>query len=736
MIDAQIDTLPCFKRTYENDPKLGLALSGGAAHGLAHIGLIKYLDELGIRPDYITGTSMGAIIGGLYAMGYNGEEIEKIAHDMRWYDILRDEIDFTSVTPSEKYYYDKYPLVLNLDDGAFLFPTGLLGTNKLDMVLNDLYAPANYINSFDSLPIPFKCFGVDIASGKVVTMEKGKLSSAIRASMAIPTVFPPKKIDDKYIVDGGLIRNFPVLDNRKMGADIVVGSYVGRERTNVESMNSMLDFLTESAFMMSISDSEKQLSMSDITLLPDVKGKGAFDFDDISFYIEEGYKAAKKNEAYFLMLKEFLGPESFREIEPLDKPDLFYLDSISIPNISLPLQKLVRSKLLFSDKDYVSFEKVERAINRVVATQYFESVNYDIDRVEGKDILTIYCKPFDNASIGINLNHFNSTLSSIIINGEKKNFLFPISTARVAIRLSQNFGIGGEYLIRAGFTDKNIIIGASAATQRYKMPFIVNGVTRKQGILWESHFTPFVMYEFNNYASLTGDLDIRRFSYRNEVISLIDITEYDFTKSTLGLTFEYNNLNYRYFATKGVHFKISANSSFYVSDQQELSIDTTDVFSLPETIDFIESELHFRHAIFLGNGLTLDYTFNIAYKSTNYLFDNNLIGGTMGDRRKMLPFIGFEDNEVQTGNHVYLRGVFRKKVQKNIYLSLIGNYILGNTAVFNYALPGTDNDLRIFGVGFEAGIDLPTGPLLLNFGYNGKSEDFKGQVSLGWRHIF
>ena len=143
-------------------PKIGLALSGGAAHGLAHIGVIQYLDEIGLEVDYVTGTSMGAIIGALYSMGYNGKEIEAIAKKLDWNGILNNEVYMDEVAAVEKKYHDKYPLTFVIEDNEILLPQGFLNTNRLEMELAKMFAPAIGIDDFSDLPIPFKCFGVDI----------------------------------------------------------------------------------------------------------------------------------------------------------------------------------------------------------------------------------------------------------------------------------------------------------------------------------------------------------------------------------------------------------------------------------------------------------------------------------------------------------------------------------------------------------------------------------------------
>jgi NTE family protein len=164
------------QREYTERPKIGIALSGGSAHGLAHIGVIQYLDEIGMNIDYITGTSMGAVIGALHAMGYDGKQMEEIAADINWDAVINNNIRYEGVSPIEKFHHDKYPLKFVINDRRILLPQGLLNTNRLELVLARLFSPTVGIDQFADLPRPFRCFGVDIETGEVVSVENGKVN--------------------------------------------------------------------------------------------------------------------------------------------------------------------------------------------------------------------------------------------------------------------------------------------------------------------------------------------------------------------------------------------------------------------------------------------------------------------------------------------------------------------------------------------------------------------------------
>ena len=251
----------------DTKPKIGLALSGGSAHGFAHVGVIKYLEELGIEIDYVIGTSMGSVIGGLFAMGYNAAEITKTAGELDWDQLMSNRVPLDEIAPIEKPFHDRIPISALWKNSSFRLPRGFIRGQKLDLVVSKVYSAAYHIEDFDDFQIPFRCVAIDIEDGSIDVLDKGYVGNAIRASMAIPTVFPPKEVDGRLYVDGGLLRNFPVQEAIDLGADIVIGVYVGSEKATRDELYSMFDILKQSASMANLLDAEVQKKLTDVCLL-------------------------------------------------------------------------------------------------------------------------------------------------------------------------------------------------------------------------------------------------------------------------------------------------------------------------------------------------------------------------------------------------------------------------------------------------------------------------------------
>src|SRR5450631_2296011 len=205
-------------------PKIGLTLSGGGAKGLAHIGILKAIDSAGLKIDYITGTSMGSIIGALYAIGYSADSIEKIARGIDWDLLLSNQSSMRSIIMEEKDEYGKYDIELPWVNHWFRFSTGVIEGQELWLKFAELFRPVYKIKDFGRFSIPFKCLAADISTGEAVALDSGEIVTALRASMAIPSIFTAVGYDGKKLVDGGVVRNFPVKDVRQMGADLVIGS--------------------------------------------------------------------------------------------------------------------------------------------------------------------------------------------------------------------------------------------------------------------------------------------------------------------------------------------------------------------------------------------------------------------------------------------------------------------------------------------------------------------------------
>ena len=245
-------------------PKIGLTLSGGGAKGLAHIGILKALDSAGVQVDYVTGTSMGSIIGALYAVGYSGDDIAKMSMDLDWSTLLSNQLPLNGLIMEEKSEYGRYAIELPFQKGKFKLNTGLLAGQELWIKFSELFFRVYNIKDFDHFTIPFKCIATNAVNGEAVVLDSGEVVRAVRASMAIPTVFSAVEGDDMKLVDGGVVRNFPVSDVKDMGAGYIIGSNVSSGLYKSEKLDNPINILLNTVFFLEAADAKREIPQCNI----------------------------------------------------------------------------------------------------------------------------------------------------------------------------------------------------------------------------------------------------------------------------------------------------------------------------------------------------------------------------------------------------------------------------------------------------------------------------------------
>ena len=271
---------------------IGLVLSGGGAKGLAHIGVLKVLEREGIPIDYIGGTSMGGLVGGLYAAGYTPEQLDVISHDLPWKKLLADEKERRDLSAQEKYDFDRYLLSLPMTGFIPGLPKGLKEGQLVINVLNKLTWSVNDINDFSELPTPFFCIATDIETGDTVLIEHGDLPKSLRATMSIPSIFNPIEINGKTVIDGGIVNNFPVDVMLAKGLDYVIGVDVGAPLYKENEITSVLNILDQISSFHQQDRYHTNVKLTDLYINPDINGLSAMSFDDVTDVVKRGEVAA------------------------------------------------------------------------------------------------------------------------------------------------------------------------------------------------------------------------------------------------------------------------------------------------------------------------------------------------------------------------------------------------------------------------------------------------------------
>ena len=292
------DTASAAVPTPPHRPRIGLVLSGGGARGVAHIGVLKVLEEQHVPIDAIAGTSMGAVVGGLYASGLSAREIEAIMTSLNWQEAFRDLPPREDLTLRRKQedqnFLVKFPL--GIRGGKVLLPKGLIQGQRLNQILRRLTLPVARITNFDELPTPFRALATDLETGDAVTLDSGDLTSAMRASMSAPGVFAPVERDGRLLVDGGISENLPVDIARAMGVDILIVVDVGSPLLTREKLNSVPVISNQMIAILIQRNSREQLEKlktQDVLIAPPLGDTSSFDFGNVKRVIAVGERAAR-----------------------------------------------------------------------------------------------------------------------------------------------------------------------------------------------------------------------------------------------------------------------------------------------------------------------------------------------------------------------------------------------------------------------------------------------------------
>src|SRR5690606_36354315 len=268
-------------------PKVGVVLSGGGAKGYAHIGALKIIEEAGIKIDYIGGTSMGAIVGGLYASDYSADELEKIMYSLDLNSLIMNEKSRSELPFFDKSYREKYILELPFDNFKLGFPNALSSGQGTADELSYLFRHVHDIEDFNQLPIPFVCVATKLSNGESVVFHSGYLPQVVMASGAYPTLLQPVSIDGEMYIDGGVRNNYPVQEVKDLGADIIIGVDLQEGLLDEENLNSAAKVIEQIISYNIAEKSAEQSQLVDLTIHPDLKGSSVTSFDDKDIRSEE-----------------------------------------------------------------------------------------------------------------------------------------------------------------------------------------------------------------------------------------------------------------------------------------------------------------------------------------------------------------------------------------------------------------------------------------------------------------
>ncbi len=564
IITAQEDN-----NTNSDEPKIGVVLSGGGAKGLAHIGVLKVLEEAGIKVDYIGGTSMGAIVGGLYAAGYSAKELDSIFNSLDADALIQDFTPRGSKNFFERRNDELYALSLPFKGFKIGFPTAFSKGLYNYTTINRLTDNVRHIREFDSLPIPFVCIATDIETGEEVVLRKGVLPDAILASGAFPSLYYPVEIDGRLLIDGGVTNNYPIEEVRNMGADIIIGVDVQdglKDRTQIKGATGVLVQINN--YQM-IKKMEVKREATDIYIKPDITGFTVISFDDGRQIIDEGEEAARA------MLDSL---KALGRGKPIVRDEVCASDTLTISQIEISGLKnysraYVIGKLNFKPGTRISYDKLNHGISNLNATQNFNSIAYNFEDGKKGDILNLRMSenPIDRY-LKFGLHYDGLYKSAVLVNFTQKNLFRRGDVAAFDVILGDNFRYMFNYYMDNGFYTSYGLRSTLNSFNRNVPGEIIYDIDVNSANVDYTDFSNqiYVQTIFAQKFLLGGGAELKHLKIKSETLTTDQDRVFDNSYYFSGFGYlKLDSYDKRHFPTKGVYFAGEAKSFLYSSDYTE-----------------------------------------------------------------------------------------------------------------------------------------------------------------------
>jgi NTE family protein len=435
------------------DIKVGLVLSGGGAKGLAHIGALKIIDSLGIRIDYIAGTSMGSVIGSLYASGYSGKQIDSIFKKVDFEDIISDNLPREAKTFYEKDNAEKYALTLPFEKFKIKLPSGISSGQNNFNLLAKLTLHVSDIDDFSKLPIPFFCIATNIETGEAVILNKGNLAQAVTASSAFPSLFKPVIINNQILIDGGVVNNYPIDKLKAKGVDIIIGVDVQDKLASRSNLTSAPDILFQINNFRTTNEMKIKSKKTDIYIKPNIDDFSVVSFKQGEKIISNGELAARLHlsELNKIATKQKIKRQHFN----INKiPDSLKINNIVIKGNNNYSRSYLLGKLKIKANEKISYKHFTDGVNNIVATHNFDNFTYKLSPTniqKGFDLNIDVVESKTTTFIKLGLHYDDLYKSAALINLTKKRGLFKNDVASFDFIFGDNIRYNFEYFIDKGF---------------------------------------------------------------------------------------------------------------------------------------------------------------------------------------------------------------------------------------------------------------------------------------------
>ncbi len=744
-------------------PTVALVLSGGGAKGTAHVSVIKYIEELGIPVDMVLGTSMGGLIGGLYALGYSPEEMDTIVRNMDWNWVMSDKLSREYITYTDMKYKEKYLIsipfyyerdyykmklasehalddvrkheILHIgadnEDGADFLKHNLLGSlpsayiegQNVSNLISSLTIGYQDSIDFQTLPIPYVCIATDMVSGKAKVWHSGKINDAMRSTMSIPGVFAPVKTQGMVLVDGGLRDNYPTALAREMGADIIIGVDLSQAKRTYMDVNNIGDIIVQGLDMLGRDVFEVNVQIPDVKIKPWLP-----EFNSLSFSTEavdtimaRGWQAAKAQDS---LLRD-VARRTEEDYVSVRKPKAFdfHSDSLVIADVDvrgvLPREKaMLKNRLHLKFGQKISKGDLEHIVAQIYSTQAYDYVTYELLGSEEPFRLVLNCKKGPVHQLGLGVRADTEEIVSVLLN-------IGLNAHRLQghkFDLVGKVGANPYMQFNWSYDTPKIPTLNAAASVRWTDMNLLNFRENELNFNFLNARLEFYVSNIKwKWLDIKGGLKSEYFNVRDLKSSHI-MGDYDMNLVRNNFTSLFadgrtDTFDDGYFPTRGVNAGASYSWTFVgfpnpVKGFQTVQADAKVVVPVGRVFAFIPS---FNVRFLFGDEIPVPYF--------------NAIGGSLAGRYvdQQMPFIGMTNLGAMKNILTIFRTDYRFRLAKNHYLTGILNYARDCDSFAHYA-----EGLGYFGAGVEYAYDTIFGPIKANIHWSNITDSVGIYLSAGY----
>ncbi len=706
-------------------PKVGLVLSGGGAKGLAHIGVLKTLDSLNIKVDYIAGTSMGAVVGGLYASGYSAKQLDSIFSKLDVNALLQDYTPRESKSFYEKRNDEIYALTLPFSNFKLGLPSGLSKGLYNFNLISRLTKHVSHISEFNQLPIPFLCIATDLETGNQVVLEKGILAEAIIASGALPTLYNPIEINGRLLIDGGVVNNYPVEELTSRGITVIIGVDVQEGLKNRTQLNDVTAVLSQINNFSMIEKMEEKKRLTTIYINPEVKGYSVVSFEKGIEIIQKGKDKANE---YSNQIKAFAHHSA-------QNRKVIQNDSITIADItSNKLENYTKAylvgKLKIKKNTTITHLQLEKAISNINATQNFSAITYSFEkRNKGERLVLNLKENKNNTFLKFGIHYDDLYKSGVLVNYTHKKIITKNDVVALDVVLGDNFRYNFDYYIDNGFYWSFGVNSKLNAFNRNISTDFENGVVFTDlGInsinidFTELTHHAYLQTLFAQKFSVGAGVEFKHLKIQSQTLQnttpIFDNSDY---LSVFGYL-KYDSFNHKYFPNKGWSFAGELKSYLYSSNFTE----QFESFSIARS----EGAIVFEPLKKCTIKSQTEIGFAIGRRSISF-FDFVLGGYGFVPTNNFKPFFGYDFLSVAGDSYIKQALTLDYEFYKKHHVNFAGNFATIGNRIFEHKSQWLERPKHTgYAIGY--GMESIVGPLEIKHSWSPETRNHFTWFSIGF----